>query len=86
VLHPHTATILGCSDFLQAFSHWTYEESKEQFLVCDLQGIFEVQHLFSGVVAPTFILTDPVVHEKKNTQTAEDGSWEVEVSSRQRLS
>jgi hypothetical protein len=37
----------------QAFSHFTFERSKGQFLVCDLQGVGE-------------FLTDPVIHTADN--------------------
>lgn len=47
--------------FLQAFSHWTYEITGQAILVCDLQGIFKMPQQKKR--APTFVLTDPVIHE-----------------------
>jgi hypothetical protein len=51
----------------QAFSHFTFERSRGQFLVCDLQGVGE-------------LLTDPVIHTRdpsrfnlSRTNTNEDG-------------
>ena len=41
-------------DVPQAFSHFTYEHSKDKKLVCDLQGIWNPDD--------GFVLTDPVVH------------------------
>jgi hypothetical protein len=47
------------SDYLQAFSHWTYVYSKREKLVCDLQGVFDE---LNNVVS----LTDPVIHCEEN--------------------
>jgi hypothetical protein len=47
------------SEFLQAFSHWSYRDSCRKYLVCDLQGVFtenETEKLFE--------LTDPVIHHE----------------------
>eukprot|EP00475_Leptophrys_vorax_P015442 TRINITY_DN21783_c0_g2_i1.p1 TRINITY_DN21783_c0_g2~~TRINITY_DN21783_c0_g2_i1.p1 ORF type:complete len:527 (+),score=112.60 TRINITY_DN21783_c0_g2_i1:50-1582(+) len=46
------------SDFLQAFSHWTYIHTNRDRLVCDLQGIFDAD-------LRCFTLTDPVIHTRK---------------------
>jgi hypothetical protein len=47
------------SDYLQAFSHWTYIYSKREKLVCDFQGVFDE---VNNVVC----LTDPVIHCEGN--------------------
>ena len=44
------------TDFLQAFSHWTYVFSDQNLLLCDLQGVFNREGL-----RPKFILTDPAI-------------------------
>jgi hypothetical protein len=48
------------SDYLQAFSHFTYLFTNKRLLVCDLQGIFN-----TGASPPIFELSDPVIHDKK---------------------
>lgn len=62
-----------CSDFLQAFSHFTYATTERELLVCDLQGIFDIEKRL-------FRLTDPVIHDvtyiKSQDRTDEDG-WGV---------
>lgn len=47
------------TDFIQAFSHWVYENSNHNRVVCDLQGILDLE----GRV-PIFRLTDPVICSK----------------------
>lgn len=42
-------------DAIQAFSHWTYCYSKEQFMVVDCHGAYNVR-------SDTFQLTDPALH------------------------
>jgi hypothetical protein len=42
------------SDFLEAFSHWTWCHHKT--LVCDLQGVFDQESRY-----PAFVLTDPAI-------------------------
>lgn len=44
------------SDVLHAFSHWTYFQSDQKFLVCDLQGVLNNEGL-----RPVFELTDPAI-------------------------
>jgi len=45
------------SSFPQAFSHFTYEESKKNFMVVDLQGVFTMR----GNGKRFYELTDPVI-------------------------
>ena len=45
------------ADVPQAFTHFTFQDSGGQMLVCDLQGVFERK-----MTPPTFLLTDPVIH------------------------
>ena len=45
------------SDYLQAFSHFTYLFTNKKVLVCDLQGVY-----CSELSQPCFELTDPVIH------------------------
>ena len=45
------------SDYLQAFSHFTYLFTNRKVLVCDLQGVYN-----TDMVPPTFELSDPAVH------------------------
>lgn len=47
------------TDFVQAFSHWVYEDSGHDTIVCDLQGILDLE----GRV-PVFRLTDPAICSK----------------------
>ncbi|GKY93689.1 hypothetical protein MPSEU_000336100 [Mayamaea pseudoterrestris] len=50
-------------DFLHTFSHWTYVDSNEELLVCDLQGVLneEGQTL-------RYRLTDPCICNRKTKQ------------------
>jgi hypothetical protein len=48
------------TDFVQAFSHWVYEISEHNLVVCDLQGILDLE----GIL-PVFRLTDPAICSKK---------------------
>ena len=45
------------TDYIQAFTHFTYIFTNKQALVCDLQGVYN-----SDMVPPTFELTDPAIH------------------------
>lgn len=45
--------------FPQAFSHFSYERSRGNFMVVDLQGVFTVKEDGSKV----YELTDPVIHQ-----------------------
>ena len=40
---------------LQAFSHWTYEDSKNYLIIVDLQGVQKGNE---------FVLTDPAIHSE----------------------
>ena len=44
------------TDFIQAFSHWVYENSGHNMVVCDLQGILDLEGR-----RPAFQLTDPAI-------------------------
>jgi len=44
------------TDFIQAFSHWTYVESDHKVLLCDLQGVLNQEGR-----RPKFELTDPAI-------------------------
>lgn len=44
------------TDFVQAFSHWVYESTNRDLLVCDLQGILDMEGL-----RPAFRLTDAAI-------------------------
>jgi hypothetical protein len=46
-------------DFVQAFSHWVYEYTHHTTLVCDLQGILDMEGK-----RPLFRLTDPAICSK----------------------
>jgi len=71
-------------DILQAFSHYTYEATSGELLVCDLQGVFEPDHVdsTSGRPQPLFRLTDPVIHDVSSSKlrAAEDGWGRRKVS------
>jgi Alpha-kinase family len=49
----------------QAFSHYSYEESRQNFLVCDLQGVFDI-------VSNELVLSDPVIHYYNHRATADN--------------
>lgn len=48
------------ADFLQAFSHWTHSSTSATFLVCDLQGVLNLEGR-----RPKFMLTDPCICSKR---------------------
>jgi Alpha-kinase family len=63
-LRPHKHchyTRVRVEDFPQAFSHFSYEKSKERLMVVDLQGVFQVNA--DGTRA--YILTDPALHKRR---------------------
>jgi Alpha-kinase family len=45
------------SDYLQAFTHFTYLYTNKKVMVCDLQGVYD-----ADAVPPTFELSDPAIH------------------------
>lgn len=47
------------TDFVQAFSHWVYVNTNHDLLVCDLQGILDLEGR-----RPVFRLTDPAICSK----------------------
>ncbi|CAB9502452.1 Myosin heavy chain kinase [Seminavis robusta] len=61
-----TSFSLAEQQFPPAFSHFTYENSKRQFLVVDLQGVLQVKP--DGTRC--YMLTDPAIHRKKKSHHA----------------
>ena len=51
-------------DFPQAFSHFSYEKSKKQLMVVDLQGIFRENPDGTS----EYVLTDPAIHKRKRSK------------------
>jgi Alpha-kinase family len=51
-------------EMMQAFSHFTYECSKNNLIVIDLQGILALDH-----DPPEVVLTDPAIHTRCRTKT-----------------
>ncbi|KAL3942710.1 MAG: hypothetical protein SGBAC_003155 [Bacillariaceae sp.] len=49
------------TDYVQAFTHFTYLFTARQVMVCDLQGVYN-----HDLVPPTFELTDPAIHYRSN--------------------
>jgi Alpha-kinase family len=49
-------------EMIQAFSHFTYECSKTNLIVIDLQGVLAMDH-----DPPEVILTDPAIHTRSKT-------------------
>eukprot|EP00956_Cyclotella_meneghiniana_P023862 scaffold47138_cov38-Cyclotella_meneghiniana.AAC.2 len=47
------------TELIQAFSHWVYESSSHNMVVCDLQGILHLEGRW-----PVFQLTDPAICSK----------------------
>ena len=45
------------SEYLQAFTHFTYRFTRKRIMVCDLQGVIN-----TDTVPPTIELTDPAIH------------------------
>jgi hypothetical protein len=50
-------TTTSASDYLQAFTHFTYRVTNKKVMVCDLQGVYD-----ADAVPPKFELTDPAIH------------------------
>ena len=59
------------ADFPQAFSHFSFEHSKRNLIVVDLQGVLEVKK--NG--KKTFRLTDPVVHKRREKKGGRVRKW-----------
>lgn len=57
--------------FPQAFSHFTYEKSKKQLMVVDLQGVFTRKNDGTTV----YELTDPVVHKRRTNRNRAMKKW-----------
>ncbi|KAL3763594.1 hypothetical protein ACHAW5_009595 [Stephanodiscus triporus] len=51
--------VVKLTDFVQAFSHWVYESTGHSMIVCDLQGILDMEGR-----RPVFRLTDPAICSK----------------------
>ncbi|KAL7563138.1 hypothetical protein ACA910_012319 [Epithemia clementina (nom. ined.)] len=45
------------SEYLQAFTHFTYLYTSKKVMVCDLQGVYN-----TDMLPPTFELSDPAIH------------------------
>ena len=52
--------------YVQAFSHFTYRHTRRKMLVCDLQGVLNIDAADEGR-AGVFELTDPVIHYRSET-------------------
>ena len=50
------------SDYLQAFTHFTYLYTNKKVMVCDLQGVYN-----TDLTPPTFELSDPAIHYASET-------------------
>lgn len=57
--------------FPQAFSHFTYEKSKKQLMVVDLQGVFTIK----ADGTKLYELTDPVIHKRKSNRNRTMKKW-----------
>lgn len=45
------------SEYLQAFTHFTYRFTNKRVMVCDLQGVYNTE-----LCPPTIEMTDPAIH------------------------
>ena len=57
------------TDFVLAFSHWVYERSGHRLIVCDLQGILDMEGR-----RPVFRLTDPAICSKAEKRSNKYGN------------
>ncbi|KAL7548558.1 hypothetical protein ACHAWF_012911 [Thalassiosira exigua] len=57
--------------FPQAFSHFTYEKTKRQLMVVDLQGVFTKKNDGTKV----YELTDPVIHKRRHNRNRAMKQW-----------
>ena len=55
----------------QAFSHFSYENSKKHFMVVDLQGVLKQNKNGSSV----YQLTDPVIHKRRRKKSQKFLNW-----------
>lgn len=55
------ASLCSPSDYLQAFTHFTYRFTNKKVMVCDLQGIYK-----DDAAPPVFELSDPAIHYASN--------------------
>ena len=53
----HHSSTTSASDYLQAFTHFTYLFTNRKVMVCDLQGVYN-----TDMTPPTFELSDPAIH------------------------
>lgn len=60
------------TDFVQSFSHWVYENTKRKLLVCDLQGILDMEGR-----RPAFRLTDPAICSKSRGRKSHYGKTDL---------
>ncbi len=60
VRHPKSEAEKEPFELLTAFSHFTYDYSDGEFLVCDLQGV----SLKDDRARDTLLLTDPAIHSR----------------------
>lgn len=56
-VNPEVIQGINPSDYLQAFTHFTYSYTSKRVMVCDLQGVFN-----TDAVPPTIEMTDPAIH------------------------
>lgn len=60
------------TDFVLAFSHWVYERSEHRLIVCDLQGILDMEGR-----RPVFRLTDPAICSKAKKRCNKYGKTDL---------
>ena len=60
------------TDFVQAFSHWVYENTNHELLVCDLQGVLDMEGF-----RPAFRLTDPAICSKSRGRRSHYGKTDL---------
>lgn len=70
-IHLEIGAVL-LTDFAQAFSHWVYEKSSHNMVVCDLQGILDMEGF-----RPAFRLTDPAICSKSRGRNSQFGKTDL---------
>jgi hypothetical protein len=50
------------TEYIHAFTHFSYLFTNRQAMVCDLQGVYN-----SDMIPPTFELTDPAIHYRSRS-------------------